>query len=137
MLGFSNNNLKPKVPIRKHKTSSRVYFYYNYNDDYYYSCLQGNSRFVFHLIRLKCVGRRILLCAVCAHHDVHADAAPPFVNIFYVLLHSVKKDHFQWAICQPLNVIEFWCEGNYSSLNLFALIWNFNEFFWVTEEMSI
>lgn len=103
------------------------------------ACLwQGNRRFVFHHIRLECVGRRILLCAVCAHHEIHADT-PPFVNMFYVCLlsYSVKKDHFQWAICHPLNVIEFWCDGNYSSLNLFALIWNFNEFFWVTEEMSI
>lgn len=40
------------------------------------ACLcQGNRTFVFHHIRLKCVGLRILLCAVCARHDVHADAA--------------------------------------------------------------
>lgn len=61
-----------------------------------------------------------------------------FVLDFHVsvLLYSVKKDYFQRAIRHPLTVIEFWYEGNYSSLKLFAVIWNINEFFWMREEMS-
>lgn len=94
------------------------------------------------LLRLKRVWHWIVMCAVCAHQEISTLTLcwhPSFVLRFHVsfLLYSVKKAYFQLVICHPLTIIEFWYEGNYSSLKLFAVIWNINEFFWVREEMNI
>lgn len=85
---------------------------------------------------------RCIICAVCAHHEISTLTLcwqSSFVLWFHVsvLSYSVKKDYFQRTIPHPLTVIEFWYEGNYSSLKLFVVIWNINEFFWVREEMNI
>lgn len=68
--------------------------------------------------------------------NIHAGTHPLFSLFTSLPFHILSiKDHFQWAIRHPLPVIEFWYEGNYSSLKLFALIWNINEFFWARAEI--